>query len=96
MNSPTSWPELKYALEKRISRFSYEDMTKVRPSGMTRMQEWLRTQGIKEDTDSRKGHVAIPHPAAWTKVRGGSRYTQHVLLVPTELAIKIATLGHIP
>jgi hypothetical protein len=100
-SSPTSWPDLYDILKKRLVNFSYEDLIRVRPSGMTRMQEWLRTQGIKEDikgnTDSREGYVAIPHPFYWTnKVGDVSRYVQYVLLVPEELAVKITTLGHIP
>jgi hypothetical protein len=86
---------LQKILRDRLAGFSYKDLTKVRPSGMTRMQEWLRTQGIREDTDSRDGYVAIPHPAAWTR-RESFDDDRHLLLVPTELAVKITTLGHIP
>lgn len=82
-------------LRDRISRFSYEDLTRKRPSGMTRMQEWLRSQGIREEMDDGEGFVTVEHPAAWTSDRGiGTR--RHLLLVPQELAIKIKTLGYIP
>jgi hypothetical protein len=87
---------LQKILRNRLAGFSYEDLTKVRPSGMTRMQEWLRTQGIREERETREGYVSIPHPAAWTKWEVSCGKSIHLLLVPTELAVKITTLGHIP
>jgi hypothetical protein len=83
-------------LKKKLAGFSYEELTRVRPSGMTRMQEWLRTQGIREERETKEGYVSIPHPAAWTKGEASYGKSIHLLLVPTELAIKITTLGHIP
>jgi hypothetical protein len=92
MRLPT---DLQGILRDRISRFSYGELTRKRPSGMTRLQEWLRSQGIQEEMDDREGFVTVKHPAAWTRMKNFTE-KPHLLLVPQELAIKIETLGYIP
>lgn len=90
-------PDLGGILKERTSRFSYRDLTLKKPSGMTQFQEWLRSHGIKEGTEPKDGYVCVPHPQPWTKsmIWKDTKPTQ-LLLIPGELAIKIATLGHMP
>lgn len=85
MRLPT---DLRGIIKERTITFSYTDLVQKRPSGMTKFQEWLRTQGIKEGKEPMDGYVEIKHPYDWTG--------KPLLLVPVELAIKIATLGYMP
>lgn len=82
----------------RIDKMSYEDMKGRTRSGMTKFQEYIRKQGIKERRDDqpyeKEKYVAIPHPAAWAC----DHYyvPKYSLLFPKELALKILALGFLP
>jgi len=96
---------LKKALKGKINDLTYQDLVGRRPSGMTRLQEWFRQNGIKEVLEDEPWddgrHIRISHPVAWTlsSWHGGPRTVRnqsYMLLVPKELALKIETLGFMP
>lgn len=84
-------------IRKRVQDMPYKDMREKTRSGMTRFQEYLKRNGIKEHADNapydKEKYLATDHPAAWACE--GYRGTIS-LLVPKELAIKILTLGTMP
>lgn len=85
-------------IKDRIDRMDYDDKKVKTRSGMTRFQEYLRKNGIKEHKDNepynQEKYLATDHPAAWAC----DFYYEcpASLLVPKELAIKILTLGTMP
>jgi hypothetical protein len=85
-------------IKKKADATPYKDKTNKTRSGMTRFQEYLRKNGIKEHRDDepydQKKYLATDHPAAWAC----DFYYEcpASLLVPKELAIKILTLGTMP
>lgn len=96
---------LKKVLKDKINGLKYLDLVGQRPSGMTRLQEWFRQNGIKEVLEDEpwdeNRHIRIKHPVAWTLAswHGGPRTVtsqNHMLLVPRDLALKIETLGFMP
>lgn len=96
---------LNKVLKDKINGLEYQDLVGKRPSGMTKLQEWFRQNGIKEvledETWDEIRHIRIKHPVSWTleSSNGTSRawmIQNHVLLIPRELALKIETLGFVP
>lgn len=85
-------------IRKRQQDMQYSDMREKTRSGMTKFQEYLRRNGIKEHKDNepydQEKYLAIDHPAAWS-CEFHCQFSVS-LLVPKELAIKILTLGTMP
>lgn len=85
-------------IKKKADATPYKDKANKTRSGMTRFQEYLRKNGIKEHKDNepydQEKYLATHHPAP----RACEFYYQCSvsLLVPKELAIKILTLGTMP
>lgn len=83
-----------------LNRMDYKDKANKTRSGMTKLQEYFKRNGIREHRDDeaydKKKYVATQHPLPWTCEGYYGRNTTYSLLFPKELAIRILTLETMP
>lgn len=81
---------------ERIHKMPREDRREKTRSGMTKLQEYLRSHGIKEhrcdEPYDEEKYISTSHPSPFDF----DGQFIHSLLFPRELALKILVLGHMP